>query len=57
MSKTFSVVTPDAPHSMLTETFVSGSPDGLAELLDCDDISKVLDEWPRGDSHAVKVKN
>lgn len=44
MSKMFSVVTLDAPHSLMTEHFVPGSPDGLDELLDCDEISEVLAE-------------
>ena len=47
MSKMFSVVTLDAPHSLMTEHFVPGSPDGLDELLDCDEISEVLAEWKR----------
>lgn len=50
MSKMFSVVTLDAPHSLMTEHFVPGSPDGLDELLDCDEISEVLAEWPLGDN-------
>ena len=33
MSKMFSVVTLDASHSLMTEHFVPGSPDGLDELL------------------------
>lgn len=37
MSKMFSVVTLDASHSLMTEHFVPGSPDGLDELLDCDE--------------------
>lgn len=45
MSKMFSVVTLDASHSLMTEHFVPGSPDGLDELLDCDEISEVLAEW------------
>lgn len=51
MSKMFSVVTLDAPHSLMTEHFVPGSPDGLDELLDCDEISEVLAEWPLGGYH------
>ena len=48
MSKMFSVVTLDAPHSLMTEHFVPGSPDGLDELLDCDEISEVLPNGPWG---------
>ena len=51
MSKMFSVVTLDASHSLMTEHFVPGSPDGLDELLDCDEISEVLAEWPPGGYH------
>lgn len=42
MSKMFSVVTLDAPNSLMTEYFVPGRPDGLDELLDCDEISEAL---------------
>lgn len=55
MSKMFSVVTLDAPHSLMTEHFVPGSPDGLDELLDCDEISEVLAEWPLGDTIEAKI--
>ena len=56
MSKMFSVVTLDAPHSLMTEHFVPGSPDGLDELLDCDEISEVLAEWPLGDTIEAKIQ-
>ena len=36
MSKMFSVVTLDAPHSLMTEPFVPGSHDGMDALLDWD---------------------
>lgn len=56
MSKMFSVVTLDASHSLMTEHFVPGSPDGLDELLDCDEISEVLAEWPLGDTIEAKIQ-
>ena len=56
MSKMFSVVTLDAPHSLMTEHFVPGGPDGLDELLDCDEISEVLAEWPLGDTIEAKIQ-
>ena len=56
MSKMFSVVTLDAPHSLMTEHFVPGSPDGLDELLNCDEISEVLAEWPLGDTIEAKIQ-
>ena len=56
MSKMFSVVTLDAPHFLMTEHFVPGSPDGLDELLDCDEISEVLAEWPLGDTIEAKIQ-
>ena len=56
MSKMFSVVTLDASHSLMTEHFVPGSPDGLDELLNCDEISEVLAEWPLGDTIEAKIQ-
>lgn len=56
MSKMFSVVTLDASHSLMMEHFVPGSPDGLDELLDCDEISEVLAEWPLGDTIEAKIQ-
>ena len=56
MSKMFSVVTLDASHSLMTEHFVPGSPDGLDELLDCYEISEVLAEWPLGDTIEAKIQ-
>ena len=56
MSKMFSVVTLDAPNSLMTEHFVPGSPDGLDELLTCDEISEVLSEWPLGDTIEAKIQ-
>ena len=56
MSKMFSVVTLDAPHSLMTEHFVPGSPDGLDELLDCDEISEALSLWPLGDTIEAKIQ-
>ena len=44
------------PHSLMTEHFVPGSPDGLDELLDCDEISEVLAEWPLGDTIEAKIQ-
>lgn len=45
-----------ASHSLMTEHFVPGSPDGLDELLDCDEISEVLAEWPLGDTIEAKIQ-
>ena len=50
------MVTLDASHSLMTEHFVPGSPDGLDELLDCDEISEVLAEWPLGDTIEAKIQ-
>ena len=55
MSTMISVVALDAPHSLMTEHFAPGSPDGLDELLDCDETSAVLAEWLLGDSIEVKI--
>ena len=56
MSKMFSVVTLDAPNSLMTEHFVPGRPDGLDELLDCDEISEALSLWPLGDTIEAKIQ-
>ena len=56
MSKMFSVVTLDAPHSRMMEHFVSGSPDGLDEWLNCVEFSEVLAEWPLGDTMEAKIQ-
>lgn len=59
MSKMFSVVTLDAPNSLMTEYFVPGRPDGLDgldELLDCDEISEALSLWPLGDTIEAKIQ-
>lgn len=56
MSKMFSIVTLDAHGSLTTEYFVSGSPEGLDELLDCDEISEALSVWPLGDTIEAKIQ-
>lgn len=56
MSKMFSVVTLDAPSSLMTEHFVPGSPDGVDDLLECDEIREALSVWPLGDSIEAKIQ-
>lgn len=60
-----SEINPDSPATVSfsingstyrMNNFVPGSPDGLDELLDCDEISEVLAEWPLGDTIEAKIQ-